>query len=203
VKEKPCSLCKEVKSADSFYAKGSRLQSRCKKCQTKKSVERHKERLKTDPEYRKHVNERSKKRLRRLSDSGLCKYCGERPHVEDSVHCADCLIRNREWYKASVDSRRANAAKNRLKWKLQVFEAYGGAICACCGEKELIFLTLDHINGGGNAERKKIGRSCKMFRHLINNKFPIGYQVLCYNCNSGKHLNGGVCPHQQKKDEQC
>lgn len=22
------------------------------------------------------------------------------------------------------------------------------------------------------------------------------YKVLCYNCNSARHINGGICPHQ-------
>jgi len=33
----------------------------------------------------------------------------------------------------------------------------------------------------------------------INFKFlvdPAGFQVLCFNCNIGKQLNDGTCPHQ-------
>jgi hypothetical protein len=33
---------------------------------------------------------------------------------------------------------------------------YGGA-CACCGETELAFLAIDHIEGGGQAHRQAIG----------------------------------------------
>jgi hypothetical protein len=25
------------------------------------------------------------------------------------------------------------------------------------------------------------------------------FQLLCHNCNMGKHMNGGICPHQQKR----
>ena len=25
------------------------------------------------------------------------------------------------------------------------------------------------------------------------------FQVLRWSCNAGKHLNGGICPHQEKK----
>jgi hypothetical protein len=27
------------------------------------------------------------------------------------------------------------------------------------------------------------------------NGFPAGFQVLCFNCNQGRRLNHGVCPH--------
>jgi hypothetical protein len=75
----------------------------------------------------------------------------------------------------------------------EVFEHYGKT-CACCGESIKEFLTIDHINGGGEVHRKKIGR--KMYRWLVANNFPEGFQTLCFNCNWGKHINGGICPHK-------
>ena len=70
--------------------------------------------------------------------------------------------------------------------------------CACCGETQRTFLTLDHINGDGNKERKALGRSGgeTFYAHLRKQGYPRGYQVLCFNCNHGRYLNGGVCPHQ-------
>ena len=48
-----------------------------------------------------------------------------------------------------------------------VLEHYGRR-CACCGECNPIFLTIDHINGGGRKHRKEIGN--KINRWLaINN----------------------------------
>lgn len=29
--------------------------------------------------------------------------------------------------------------------------------------------------------------------------YPEGYQVLCYNCNCGKSINNGICPHLDYK----
>lgn len=78
-----------------------------------------------------------------------------------------------------------------------VFAAYGGYVCACCGEKEPTFLTIDHVNGGGNKHIKKIGGAGKLYPWLIRHGFPAGFQVLCFNCNHGKHLNGGICPHKK------
>jgi len=28
-------------------------------------------------------------------------------------------------------------------------------------------------------------------------RYPDGFQVACWNCNAGRDLNGGVCPHQE------
>ena len=81
----------------------------------------------------------------------------------------------------------------------QVFEAYGGYKCNCCGENEPMFLSIDHVDNNGAIERK-LGKYCGsgtgFYQWLRKNKFPLGYQVLCMNCNTGKHKNGGVCPHQ-------
>jgi hypothetical protein len=69
--------------------------------------------------------------------------------------------------------------------------------CACCGETELCFLSIDHINGGGNKERKKIRGN--FYSWFIKNNFPKGYQVLCMNCQFGRKCNNGVCPHKELK----
>lgn len=67
--------------------------------------------------------------------------------------------------------------------------------CICCGETELEFLTIDHINGGGRKHFKKIGGSGVIFyRWLIQNNFPHGFQVLCMGCNYVKHIYG-ECKH--------
>ena len=74
------------------------------------------------------------------------------------------------------------------------FDHYGRE-CACCGETELLFLTFDHINGGGRKHNEKVGY---IPRWLVSQGFPDGFQVLCMNCNLGRSINGGVCPHQEK-----
>lgn len=81
----------------------------------------------------------------------------------------------------------------------QVFAAYGGYKCNCCGESEPMFLSIDHIDNNGAEERKSgqyAGSGYGFYRWLRKSGFPPGYQVLCMNCNTGKHKNGGVCPHQ-------
>jgi hypothetical protein len=85
----------------------------------------------------------------------------------------------------------------RLETKIAVFEKYGGPVCACCGEACVYFLSVDHIFNDGAAHRKQLKETgCKsLYAWLKKNNYPSGFQVLCMNCNMGKYLNGGVCPH--------
>lgn len=83
-----------------------------------------------------------------------------------------------------------------------VFKAYGGYRCVCCNETEPLFLSVDHIYNDGNKMRKK-GVHAKggtsFYQWIKRHNFPPGFQILCMNCNTGKHRNGGVCPHQSGK----
>jgi hypothetical protein len=92
-----------------------------------------------------------------------------------------------------------------LRDRIAAMEIYGGPNpkCACCNEAEWSLLTLDHIHGGGNAERKKFFNDRfqaghHMYRELRLREFPPGYQVLCMNCNFGRGMNNGTCPHAEK-----
>lgn len=92
--------------------------------------------------------------------------------------------------------------KYRLKLKTAALEAYGGCRCACCGEEELKFLTLDHMNGDGKAHRAEMKDKHHLsgtwfYLALKKENYPkdIGLQVLCFNCNMGRETNGGICPH--------
>jgi predicted restriction endonuclease len=76
----------------------------------------------------------------------------------------------------------------------KVLNHYGHR-CACCGERRYEFLSIDHINGGGNKHRKEIGNG-KIYLWLIKNSYPEGFQVLCCNCNQAKG-HYGYCPHEK------
>lgn len=127
---------------------------------------------------------------------GLCGRCGATP-LPNKAMCEICTIKCRE-----VENWRPNRAEARRKlaaiWKLSVLSHYGGAICKCCGERNLKFLTLDHIDGGGKEHRKQ-AKGTGFYRWLIINDFPpCNLQVLCYNCNCGREKNGGICPHKEE-----
>lgn len=135
-----------------------------------------------------------------------------------TAQCKKCYIKNsrRHYYsekhdeilrKGKIYSRARDAAVRN-----QAFLRYGGYVCVCCGETEKPFLTLDHINNDGAAFRHKISNGGKSRdRHrasgiytylwLSRNGWPDGFQVLCMNCNFGKRMNKGVCPHQVRSND--
>lgn len=82
------------------------------------------------------------------------------------------------------------------KIKLEVLIHYSGnpPKCECCGETIIDFLTMDHINNDGAEHRKKVGNG--LYSWLKKNNYPEGYRVLCFNCNCGRSINNGVCPHK-------
>ena len=71
---------------------------------------------------------------------------------------------------------------------------YGG-VCACCGETKFEFL-IDHIDGNGNKHRKEhgIASGSQMARWLKRNNYPVGFRILCHNCNMSIGIYG-YCPH--------
>ena len=90
-----------------------------------------------------------------------------------------------------------------LKSRFIVLRKYSngrGIFCNCCGERNIAFLTIDHINNDGAKHREEIGRSSdKLYRWAVKNNFPPVLQVLCWNCNSSLGLFG-YCPHQVNKE---
>jgi hypothetical protein len=80
------------------------------------------------------------------------------------------------------------------KIRLQVMSHYSPELkCACCRESHIEFLTIDHINNDGAEHRKEVGHV--LYFWLINNNYPEGFQVLCYNCNMCKGYYG-ECFHK-------
>lgn len=98
------------------------------------------------------------------------------------------------------DRARGRSKDKRLgiKLKEECFQHYGKK-CGCCGETIVNFLTLDHTEGRGNIQRRKLFKhnvgGVHMYRWLKKNNFPKGYTVLCMNCNWAKRY-GGICPHK-------
>lgn len=96
---------------------------------------------------------------------------------------------------------REKTRRNQDRVRREVFAAYGGYKCACCGETEPLFLSIDHVNNdGAKMRREKLysGSGTGFYLWLFKNGFPKGFQVLCMNCQIGKHRNGGVCPHHSE-----
>ena len=71
---------------------------------------------------------------------------------------------------------------------------YGGG-CACCGERRLVFLELDHVDGGGSADRAAGVHTADHVRRIFNAGVPDPrFRILCANCHTAISLTG-ACPH--------
>lgn len=183
--EKYCPKCKNMLPVGEFHKNRScadGVARWCKSCRKSDGVN-----------YRKRVAdksaEKSKVRYYELIAAGVCPFCRVRPLKSGIRTCEACALRASRFQ-----------AQQRAKLRLEVFNAYGGPHCQCCGEDEILFLTIDHINDDGAAHRKTLPRTYsggKFYKWLKRNKYPSGFRVLCFNCNCGRQRNGGVCPHHQ------
>ena len=143
--------------------------------------------------------ERSEKRNKGLPHSH-CKICYKKRR-------ADYVARMRktkpEWFKKTQS---ASKTKNRKQYKNTVYDHYGRK-CVCCGETEPLFLSIDHVNNDGAQWRREHfgsrtkGSGTHLYRWLIKNNFPKGFQVLCMNCQVGKRDNKGICPHKARRND--
>ena len=107
---------------------------------------------------------------------------------------------HQRYYNLHTDEARTHMKKYRKGVRLEVLTHYsnGEPQCMCCGEKTLEFLCIDHINGGGSRKSKKTG--VNIYAWLRSNNFPLGFRVLCHNCNSALGFYG-YCPHSEVKSE--
>lgn len=139
---------------------------------------------------------------------GMCSTCYQRAlyrkRLKDDPRGFKALCRKqRVEYAAKVGheemARRRAAAgkKTRLRLRAEMFAAYGNK-CSCCGESEIEFLTLEHINNDGAAHKREVrGSGYMIWKDLKLRGWPKeAYTLLCYNCNCARY-KCGECPHKE------
>lgn len=121
-------------------------------------------------------------------------------------HPEEAKISVEKWRQRNPEKMKTYRHNQVIRRKQKVFFHYGnGKVqCACCGETTFEFLTVHHLNGGGSKHRREIGcqGGDRIYRWLVQNNFPDGFQVLCMNCNwaIGQF---GYCPHEKKGEKRC
>ncbi len=125
----------------------------------------------------------------RSTEDGLADYC---------KLCHNAYYK--KWRSKNIEKARRIVNESIAKIKLEVMTHYG-LQCACCGEDEYTFLTLDHINNDGAEHRKSLSDhfARRIYLWARKNNYPSSLQTLCMNCNWGKRMNSGVCPHALKE----
>lgn len=95
------------------------------------------------------------------------------------------------WANQTEEQKQACRDRNTEREQAQKFlvlshYSNGSLVCTHCGIADIDVLSLDHINGGGTQQRMQYGSHT--YRWVINNAFPDGFQVLCFNCNWKKRI---------------
>src|SRR3990167_9425717 len=125
-------------------------------------------------------------------DKGLCAKCYGKKYK--SEHHERRLEIQRNYYSRNRTAFLLRMKTARKKRRSEMIKTLGGE-CACCHEKQMLFLCLDHIKGGGRCEYKKKGGPHGVWRRAIREGLPRDkYRVLCWNCNAVLGLYG-FCPH--------
>lgn len=88
------------------------------------------------------------------------------------------------------DEKRIYQKEYLRKTRNATLEALGGT-CVICGFSDKRALQIDHINGGGDKERKEKGFNGEFHRHVLKSfmKGENKYQLLCANCNWIKRID--------------
>lgn len=168
---KTCSQCGKVKPLSSYYTDKSKVDAKRPCCKSCDNERLYKTRRTTAYKIRFNPYQKEWQRSYRRTD----KY--------------------KKWRKvAGIKHRdRRNEAKAKIL-------AQYGAFCACCGENNACFLTIDHIHNDGYKERngsKYRAYGLWYYLRIIAANYPDNLQILCFNCNIAKQHNGGECPHKQ------
>lgn len=128
-----------------------------------------------------------------------CKICNNKRSNEYYYRNKDKWLRYREIH---GEARRKTRKQKRHENRLKVLQHYSNSdipFCACCGEKHIEFLTIDHIHNDGAEHRKELKKINKSIaKWLIDNNYPSGFRILCFNCNMSYGIYG-YCPHEEEK----
>ncbi len=157
---------------------------------------------------------------RKKKENDRCQSCRTEQQRVATRHCicGVLLVAGENWSKRSqrhssnrcnkcvcAAAKRQQAAKGkefyaikRRAFKVEVMAAYGGK-CACCGETEIAFLSIDHKRDNGADHRREIKSTGgeDFYRWLRERGYPQDdFQCLCMNCNWAKSRNFWGCPHE-------
>lgn len=113
--------------------------------------------------------------------SRICKCCRIKQAQERRR-----AIRRGRWRPSRGSKSWVDWESDDAKSKYTVLSHYsrGMPCCSICNERDLTFLSIDHINGKGVQHRKEIKSSSgtAFYRWLRKSGFPSGFRTLCMNC---------------------
>lgn len=108
------------------------------------------------------------------------------------AHPEQSKIAAQKYREKHIYESRLRGLKNAVILRREVVLKYG-RVCRCCGEARREFLALDHIGGVKPKNLPRSGQS--LYRALHKKNWPLGFRILCHNCNVSHGLYG-YCPHK-------
>lgn len=139
-------------------------------------------------------------------DTKFCKRCEKEKTLDKFTACNSTKDRLQAWCKICRNEIRKIARKEKkgcyateqerykdkhlilcrklyYRRKKQAMEHYcpNGIKCASCGFDDIRVLSIDHVDGNGTRHRQEL-RGVSIYKWLVANNFPPGFQVLCMNC---------------------
>lgn len=81
--------------------------------------------------------------------------------------------------------RKEHQKQMRINLKMNVIGYYSDDRMSCqnCKISDIRLLSIDHINGDGAKQKRTYQKGGQqLYRWLIKNSYPEGFQVLCMNC---------------------
>ena len=137
-----------------------------------------------------------KKRYERNKDEILAKQ--HKYYEENKETIREQHKEYREKHREHLAAKSAEAQRKRNQKLKELFVSMYGGKCECCGEAEVTFLSIDHINGQIGIKKKEGG--ARAYKNATESFDPQKYRVLCLNCNSAVRF-GRTCPHQLKNND--
>lgn len=125
-----------------------------------------------------------------------CKKCGisqtldefhRHPYTKDG-HKATCKSCLRQHYQENREELIKQSGQRQSEWRKRAIDKLGGPRCRECGCDVYDILEINHVNGGGNVDRKENGMvSGKLWRAIALELRDLSeFEVLCRMCNQ-KH----------------
>jgi len=127
--------------------------------------------------------------------------------MEEQIFCRKCdIILSLEncfpsfWKRKFKICRKCsmNQDKKRVKkYRVLILEKLGNK-CECCGITKFSFLSIDHIFGNGQNDRKNYKNYKYYITRLYNmplEELKSKYRCLCFNCNYAMGF-WNTCPHK-------
>lgn len=101
--------------------------------------------------------------------------------------CHNCNVKEYRKFCGRSESKHSKYSQAIKKESFSIY-CNGSIHCNKCSESDLDVLTIDHINGNGSIHRKtiRVRSGSGFYKWLKRNKYPDGFQVLCFNCNMKK-----------------